>query len=389
MDKALQILDKNNVKLVGMSSECIVDGNQKLTLGLIWSIILKFQVGHLKSGMADLHQSNLEKTLLAWCQQQANGYAAVDIKNFTTSWADGLAFNALLHRWKPQMFSYEALQRQHPMVRLDHAFDLAQRHLGIERLLDPEGRVEMIAFIAITSDSPSFHSFPDVNTASPDKKSILMYVLCLFQSLSHEKLSLPEQSSGPRPVSVALGGYQTDLEEVLTWLLEAEDRLSFPFERFTDLPTVKKNFQEFNDFLHELAKHQEDVAAVLVEGADMLAGGDLTKEEENEVRLQLSLLESRWEQLRVSAMERQAKINDHFMKTQLRQLEEFRRWLTKVEERIAMIASLEPNSKEKRLDNILRLQEEVQSHQPVVESIKDLVIVVDDSGSDKGLYKKY
>lgn len=66
-------------------------------------------------------------------------YAGVDIKNFTTSWSDGLAFNALLHRWKPQLFDFNNLSRKHPNARLDHAFRLAQEHLGIERLLDPEG----------------------------------------------------------------------------------------------------------------------------------------------------------------------------------------------------------------------------------------------------------
>lgn len=50
MDKALQIVSDNGVKLVGMSSECIVDGNVKLTLGLVWSIILHFGAASLKEG---------------------------------------------------------------------------------------------------------------------------------------------------------------------------------------------------------------------------------------------------------------------------------------------------------------------------------------------------
>lgn len=139
VDKALQVLEENNVKLVGMSSECIVDGNQKLTLGLIWSIILKFQVDRLKGSMSELHQSNLEKTLLAWCQQNTRNYPDVDVKNFTTSWSDGLAFNALLHQWKPHLIDFEALRQETPLARLEHAFDFAERHLEIERFLDPEG----------------------------------------------------------------------------------------------------------------------------------------------------------------------------------------------------------------------------------------------------------
>ena len=44
VNKALQILEQNNVKLVNISSNDIVDGNPKLTLGLVWSIILHWQV---------------------------------------------------------------------------------------------------------------------------------------------------------------------------------------------------------------------------------------------------------------------------------------------------------------------------------------------------------
>lgn len=66
-------------------------------------------------------------------------YTGVNVKNFSTSWSDGLAFNALLHRWRPQLFDYAAVLARSPAARLDHAFALAHAHLNIDRLLDPEG----------------------------------------------------------------------------------------------------------------------------------------------------------------------------------------------------------------------------------------------------------
>lgn len=61
------------------------------------------------------------------------------------------------------------------------------------------------------------------------------------------------------------------------------------------------------NFLIELSHHQEGVGSILEEGARMLADGGLTEEEEQEVRIQMKLLNSRWEKLRITAMERQTK----------------------------------------------------------------------------------
>lgn len=44
VSKAMRILEEENVKLVNISSEYIVDGSPKLTLGLVWSIIIHWQV---------------------------------------------------------------------------------------------------------------------------------------------------------------------------------------------------------------------------------------------------------------------------------------------------------------------------------------------------------
>lgn len=67
---------------------------------------------------------------------------SVDITNFTTSWSDGLAFNALIHNFKPDLFDFQAIVKRHPNARLENAFRVAQEHLKIERLLDPEGKID-------------------------------------------------------------------------------------------------------------------------------------------------------------------------------------------------------------------------------------------------------
>ncbi|NXP23651.1 DMD protein, partial [Scytalopus superciliaris] len=112
--------------------------------------------------MAGLQQTNSEMILLSWVRQSTRNYPQVNVINFTSSWSDGLAFNALLHSHRPDLFDWNAVaSQQSPVQRLEHAFNIARQHLGIEKLLDPE----------------------DIATACPDKKSILMYVTSLFQVL--------------------------------------------------------------------------------------------------------------------------------------------------------------------------------------------------------------
>ncbi|XP_067211433.1 dystrophin, isoforms A/C/F/G/H isoform X14 [Linepithema humile] len=398
VNKALQILEQNNVKLVNISSNDIVDGNPKLTLGLVWSVILHWQVHyHLKDLMTELQQTNLEKTLLAWCRQNSQNYPGVDIKNFTTSWSDGLAFNSILHRWKPHLFDFNNIARKHPNARLDHAFRFAQEHLGIERLLDPE----------------------DVNTSVPDKKSIMMYVMCLFQSLPHSgddigelDLSIASDSTPVSPVttpgtentlsfsnfgmpasrpmslatnvSVELGGYQVALEDVLTWLLEAEDKLNHAPEPGSTLDILKQQFHEHETFLMELSGHQDGVGAVLEEGARLLAEGGLHKDEEHEVRVQMSLLNSRWEGLRMRAMERQTRIHEVLMQMQQAQLDILRQWLTKTEDRISLMAAIElnPSTFEEQMKHLNELEQDIQAQQDIVDGMRNMVVVVDEENSE-------
>lgn len=114
-------------------------------------------------------------------------------------------------------------------------------------------------------------------------------------------------------VSVELGGYQVALEDVLTWLLEAEDKLNHAPEPGSTLDILKQQFHEHETFLMELSGHQDGVGTVLEEGARLLAEGGLHKDEEHEVRVQMSLLNSRWEGLRMRAMERQTRIHEVFI----------------------------------------------------------------------------
>ncbi|XP_059173308.1 spectrin beta chain-like isoform X3 [Physella acuta] len=166
VDKALTFLHEQRVHLENMGAHDIVDGSSRLTLGLIWTIILRFQIQDITIEEFDNNETKSAKdALLLWCQMKTAGYPNVNVRNFTTSWRDGLAFNALIHKHRPDLIHYDKLQKSNAMHNLNNAFTVAEEKLGLTSLLDPE----------------------DVNVEFPDEKSIITYVVTYYHYFSKMK----------------------------------------------------------------------------------------------------------------------------------------------------------------------------------------------------------
>ncbi|EDX15830.1 GD15171 [Drosophila simulans] len=345
LNKVITEIQQHGVKLVNISSDDIVGGNAKLTLGLIWLIALEFNGQHLVKS----HSSNgVEKSLLAWARQYTEAHG-LQLNDFSSSWSDGRAFLMILDAHVEELNLQAALQ-QHALKRLHLAFDLAHRHFKIEKLLDAE----------------------DVHTHKPDNKSIQMYVMCLYHAMESMRTrqqeqeqdegqdqdpgrvpctsitdldevpldndqtslglytsdsagSMEQRSSGElkthsmRPLSTAtnasveISGYQSALEALLTLLLEDEQLLSQNLPDPQDFQTAKLQFHENESFMLKLTEHHEYVGEALEEGSILInesqkAGAGLSQEDQNEVRQQMVLLNERWETLRLRALDVQAKI---------------------------------------------------------------------------------
>lgn len=167
VDKALQfLLREQRVHLENLGSHDIVDGNPRLTLGLIWTIILRFQIQDITIEEIDNQETKSAKdALLLWAQMKTAGYNNVNVRNFTSSWKDGLAFNAIIHKHRPDLIQYEKLNKSEPIKNLNNAFQVAEEKLGLARLLDAE----------------------DVWTDNPDEKSIITYVVTYYHYFSKMK----------------------------------------------------------------------------------------------------------------------------------------------------------------------------------------------------------
>ncbi|KAM6209474.1 plectin isoform 2-T2 [Sarcoramphus papa] len=188
---ALNYLKHRQVKLVNIRNDDIADGNPKLTLGLIWTIILHFQISDIQvTGQSE--DMTAKEKLLLWSQRMVEDYQGLRCDNFTTSWRDGRLFNAIIHRHKPMLIDMNRVYRQSNLENLDQAFTVAERDLGVTRLLDPE----------------------DVDVPQPDEKSIITYVSSLYDAMPR----VPEVQDGVKANELQLRWQE--YYEVVTLLLQ-------------------------------------------------------------------------------------------------------------------------------------------------------------------------
>eukprot|EP00050_Salpingoeca_kvevrii_P008102 m.300739 g.300739 ORF g.300739 m.300739 type:complete len:2210 (+) comp14529_c0_seq1:115-6744(+) len=162
-NKALNFLQAKQVKLESIGAGDVVDGNGTLTLGLIWTIILRFQIADIQIEGED--SKSAKEALLRWCQRKTAGYPGVSVKNFTTSWRDGLAFNAIIHKHRPDLFDFDKLDPANAYFNLEHAFKVAEEELGLVQLLDPQDVIDM-----------------------PDEKSIMTYLVGYYHKFAQMEM---------------------------------------------------------------------------------------------------------------------------------------------------------------------------------------------------------
>ncbi|XP_008324579.1 smoothelin [Cynoglossus semilaevis] len=86
---------------------------------------------------------NVKQMLLDWCRAKTEPYEGVDIQNFSSSWKDGIAFCALVHRFFPDAFEYSVLNPNKPRDNFQLAFSTAEKLAGCPSLLDPDDLVRM------------------------------------------------------------------------------------------------------------------------------------------------------------------------------------------------------------------------------------------------------
>ncbi len=159
------------------------------------------------------------------------GYHNVNIRNFTTSWRDGLAFNAIIHKHRPDLIQYERLSKSNAMHNLNNAFDVADREFGLVKLLDAE----------------------DVNVETPDEKSIITYVVTYYHYFSKLKQETVQGKRIAKVVGIDMEcdkmveeyeGFTSDLLKWIENVIEALGDRNFA----NSLRGVQEQLTQFNSY---------------------------------------------------------------------------------------------------------------------------------------------
>ncbi|XP_050668124.1 dystonin isoform X26 [Leptidea sinapis] len=295
---ALDFLKYKKIKLVNIRAEDIVDGNPKLTLGLIWTIILHFQISDIVVGQEP--NVTAREALLSWARRSTAKYPGVRVADFTSSWRDGLAFNALIHRNRPDLIDWRNIRSRQARERLETAFHVVEKEYGVTRLLDPE----------------------DVDTHEPDEKSLITYISSLYETFPEPPAVHPlfDAESQRRAAS-----YTEQAAQHRSWLHEKcslmQDR-AFP----STLIEMKKLLSESTRFRNEeVPLRQREKQKLFHQYRELEKYFETVGEIEIEPTLRPEALEQAWSRLLMAQQERERDLSD-----EIRRLERLQRLAEKL-----------------------------------------------------------
>ncbi|GMF13769.1 unnamed protein product [Phytophthora lilii] len=241
---AFAFMQKKNVNVTNIGSSDILDGNNKLVLGLMWTLIKAFQVAEI-----DVEGVSGKDGLLLWVNRSLADYPTVEVKNFSSSWADGMAFCALIHRYAPTLIDFNQLNPKDPQTNVKLAFDIAREKFRIPQLLE----VENVA-----------------GQAKPDEKSITTYVSLLFKEFASGVQKKKAVTTISKALNIAqrhqelAAEFSQNASGLLEWLTQQTERFQ-TLSQPRHIPDIKEALARHLDYKKN-EKPPREAQFVAVEG---------------------------------------------------------------------------------------------------------------------------
>uniref|UniRef100_A0A3Q2IE18 Molecule interacting with CasL protein 1 n=1 Tax=Equus caballus TaxID=9796 RepID=A0A3Q2IE18_HORSE len=144
-----------------------------------------------------------QEELLRWCQEQTAGYPGVHVTDLSSSWADGLALCALVHRLRPGLLEPSELQGMGALEATAWALKMAEHELGITPVLSAQAVVAgsdplgLIAYLShFHSAFKSTHNPGPVSQGSPGTSSAILFLGKLQRTLQRTRAQENEKDVG-------------------------------------------------------------------------------------------------------------------------------------------------------------------------------------------------
>ena len=227
---------------VSCGAEDFIRGDKRSVLGCIWTIILRWEIQDIS-----VEDMNAKEGLLLWCQKKTAGYKGVDVRDFTRSWHDGLAYCALIHKHRPDLIDFDSLSKNEPEKNLELAFSVAEKELNIPRFFDVE----------------------DVPVA--DERSVMTYLLQFFHLFSANRKAEAAGKSISKLLDDDLSNdqlrdkYEGLAKDLMDWIEKKKPEIE-GMEPEKDLAAVQKALDDLKAYQTE-EKPPKQADKIAAEGA--------------------------------------------------------------------------------------------------------------------------
>ncbi|KAI1731516.1 calponin homology (CH) domain-containing protein [Ditylenchus destructor] len=210
---------------------------------------------------------------------------------------------------------------------------------------------------------------------------------------SRKSSSSSQKSSGrnrqnQRKQEEVIKEYELCLEQVLTWLLEAEQELQAMGEsdkkpvEGDQLEVVMKQFRDHENFMKSLTESQDSVGKVLHRGHQLSQKIATDEDQSAGILNQLLMVNERWERIRAMAMDRQQLLQNRLNELQRDHLSQVSKWLTEFEGILATrqqenLAET-PEACWRQIAEHALIQEQIDSQQPAIQRLSSFIAIVVD-----------